>query len=122
MFSTLHDTDDALADLEILAQNQKKLNQLTSRMTGILSGFDSRLAGLEGTMVPIQHRTQTLQRVEKSTYCMVSPVISRDASSDLKPCPSPSPQILTPHSKLSNTPLGISMSSKKRSRILWQGK
>lgn len=71
MFSTLNtlnDTDDALAELEILAQNQKKLNQLTSRMTGILSGFDQRLAGLEGTMIPIHHRTQTLQRVDKSEY------------------------------------------------------
>lgn len=66
MFSPLHDKDDALAELEILAQNQKKLNQLTTRMTGILSGFDQRLAGLEGTMIPIHHRTQTLQRTEKS--------------------------------------------------------
>lgn len=58
--------DDALAELELLAQNQKKLNQLTARMTGILSGFDRRLASLEGTLLPIHHRTQTLNRVEKS--------------------------------------------------------
>ncbi|CAO1612756.1 unnamed protein product [Parajaminaea phylloscopi] len=58
--------DDALAELELLAQNQKKLNQLTSRMTGILSEFDRRLAGLEGTLLPIHHRTQTLHRVEKN--------------------------------------------------------
>ncbi|CAO1619266.1 unnamed protein product [Sympodiomycopsis kandeliae] len=66
MLHSLHDTDDALAELEILAQNQRKLNQLTSRMTGILSGFDQRLASLEGTMIPIHHRTTTMQRVEKN--------------------------------------------------------
>lgn len=60
------DNDDALAELELLAQNQRKLNQLTQRMTGILSGFDRRLASLEGTLLPIHYRTQTLNRVEKS--------------------------------------------------------
>ncbi|PWN30121.1 hypothetical protein BDZ90DRAFT_229148 [Jaminaea rosea] len=60
------DNDDALAELELLAQNQRKLNQLTQRMTGILSGFDRRLASLEGTLLPIHHRTQTLNRVEKN--------------------------------------------------------
>lgn len=58
--------DNAVAELELLAQNQKKLDQLTQRMTRILSGFDRRLANLEGTLLPIHHRTQTLQRVDKS--------------------------------------------------------
>ncbi|CAO1620193.1 unnamed protein product [Jaminaea pallidilutea] len=58
--------DNAVAELELLAQNQKKLDQLTQRMTRILSGFDRRLANLEGTLLPIHHRTQTLQRVDKN--------------------------------------------------------
>lgn len=80
--STLN--DDALAELELLAQNQKKLNQLTQRMTGILSGFDRRLASLEGTLLPIHHRTQTLNRVEKST--LRGPRVDRSGAKITRPC------------------------------------
>jgi exocyst complex protein 7 len=65
--ANLHnDTEQALAEVELLAQNQRKLNTLTNRMTSILSGFDRRLIKLESTMLPIHRSTQTLIRVQRN--------------------------------------------------------
>lgn len=62
--SSHNDTEQALAEIELLAQNQKKLGSLTNRMTSILSGFDRRLIKLESTMLPIHRSTQTLLRIQ----------------------------------------------------------
>lgn len=62
--AALNDTEQALAEVELLAQNQKKLGSLTNRMTSILSGFDRRLIKLESTMLPIHRSTQTLLRIQ----------------------------------------------------------
>jgi exocyst complex protein 7 len=62
--AALNDTEQALAEVELLAQNQKKLGTLTNRMTTILSGFDRRLIKLESTMLPIHRSTQTLLRIQ----------------------------------------------------------
>ncbi|UZJ52730.1 hypothetical protein CBS101457_002050 [Exobasidium rhododendri] len=61
-----NDTELALAEVELLAQNQKKLGSLTNRMTSILSGFDKRLIKLESTMLPIHRSTQTLLRIQNN--------------------------------------------------------
>lgn len=61
-----HDTELALAELELLGQNQRKLGSLTNRMTAILSGFDRRLIKLESTMLPIHRSTQTLLRIQEN--------------------------------------------------------
>lgn len=62
--ASLNETEQALAEVELLAQNQKKLGSLTNRMTTILSGFDRRLIKLESTMLPIHKSTQTLMRIQ----------------------------------------------------------
>lgn len=61
-----NDTEQALAEVELLAQNQRKLGSLTNRMTSILSGFDRRLIKLESTMLPIHRSTQTLIRIQNN--------------------------------------------------------
>lgn len=65
--ANLHnETEQALAEVELLAQNQRKLGTLTNRMTSILSGFDRRLIKLESTMLPIHRSTQTLIRIQEN--------------------------------------------------------
>jgi len=64
--SSVLDTDLAFAELELLNQNQRKLQNLTSRMTTILSGFDKRLGKLESSILPIHKSTQRLLRVGES--------------------------------------------------------
>ncbi|SNX83029.1 related to Exocyst complex component Exo70 [Melanopsichium pennsylvanicum] len=62
--STVHDDNEiAFAELQMLSQNQRKLDNLTSRMTTILSGFDKRLIKLEGSILPIHKGTQRLARM-----------------------------------------------------------
>ncbi|PWY98442.1 hypothetical protein BCV70DRAFT_201756 [Testicularia cyperi] len=62
--STAHnDTELAFAELQVLSQNQRKLANLTNRMTTILSGFDKRLIKLEGSILPIHKSTQKLTRM-----------------------------------------------------------
>lgn len=58
------DAEQAFAEIELLAQNQRKLGSLTNRMTSILSGFDRRLIKLESSMLPIHRSTQTLIRIQ----------------------------------------------------------
>lgn len=65
--STIHtDNEQALAEVELLAQNQRKLGALTNRMTSILAGFDRRLIKLESTMLPIHRGTQNLIRIQEN--------------------------------------------------------
>ncbi|KDN48502.1 hypothetical protein K437DRAFT_267572 [Tilletiaria anomala UBC 951] len=57
-------TEQQLGELELLSQSQLKLNQLTGRITAILSSFDGRLRGLESSIVPLHRSTQRLLRAE----------------------------------------------------------
>lgn len=62
--------DMEMAELELLAQNQKRLASLTGRMTTILNGFDRRLVKLESSILPIHRSTQELSRISASAYRM----------------------------------------------------
>ena len=53
----------ALMEMELLEQNQRRLGNLTSRMTTILNGFDRRLIRLESSILPIHKSTQLLSRI-----------------------------------------------------------
>lgn len=57
------DSDVEMTELELLGQNQKRLANLTSRMTTILNGFDRRLVKLESSILPIHQSTQMLSRI-----------------------------------------------------------
>lgn len=61
--ATTMDSDVALAEMELLEQNQKRLANLTSRMTTILNGFDRRLVKLESSILPIHRSTQQLSQI-----------------------------------------------------------
>ncbi|PKI83118.1 hypothetical protein MVES_002735 [Malassezia vespertilionis] len=60
------DNDLALAEMELLEQNQKRLGNLTSRMTTILNGFDRRLVKLESSILPIHRSTQLLSKINSN--------------------------------------------------------
>ncbi|WFD44761.1 exocyst complex component exo70 [Malassezia psittaci] len=55
-----------LAEMELLEQNQKRLANLTSRMTTILNGFDRRLVKLESSILPIHKSTQQLSQISSN--------------------------------------------------------
>ncbi|KAI3629237.1 hypothetical protein CBS9595_000309 [Malassezia furfur] len=57
------DSDLALAEMELMEQNQKRLASLTNRMTTILNGFDRRLVKLESSILPIHKSTQQLSQI-----------------------------------------------------------
>lgn len=57
------DSDLALAEMELMEQNQKRLANLTNRMTTILNGFDRRLVKLESSILPIHKSTQQLSQI-----------------------------------------------------------
>ena len=59
----MQETDVALMEMELLEQNQRRLGNLTSRMTTILNGFDRRLIRLESSILPIHKSTQLLSRI-----------------------------------------------------------
>ena len=59
----MQETDMALMEMELLEQNQRRLGNLTSRMTTILNGFDRRLIRLESSILPIHKSTQILSRI-----------------------------------------------------------
>lgn len=61
--SAAMDSDVALAEMELLEQNQKRLSNLTGRMTTILNGFDRRLVKLESSILPIHKSTQQLSHI-----------------------------------------------------------
>ena len=67
--SAMQDTDLALTEMELLEQNQRRLGNLTGRMTTILNGFDRRLVRLESSILPIHKSTQTLSRISSSMFC-----------------------------------------------------
>lgn len=60
------DSDMALAEMELLEQNQKRLANLTGRMTTILNGFDRRLVKLESSILPIHRSTQQLSHISSN--------------------------------------------------------
>lgn len=61
--NAMQETDMALTEMELLEQNQRRLENLTGRMTTILNGFDRRLVRLESSILPIHRSTQTLSRI-----------------------------------------------------------
>ncbi|CAD6896763.1 unnamed protein product [Tilletia controversa] len=63
-----HHVEDTLgfAQLDTLSTNQRKLGQLTSRMTSILSNFDRRLARLERDIRPVHEDLHRLGRVQRN--------------------------------------------------------
>ncbi|KAJ7703889.1 exocyst complex component, exo70 subunit [Mycena rosella] len=67
LFRPLHsarflDMDDETAEIELLEQNLNKTRQISQRMTSILNSFDTRLAKLEKSILPLYTSTQMLNR------------------------------------------------------------
>ncbi|KAF5356560.1 hypothetical protein D9758_008232 [Tetrapyrgos nigripes] len=54
--------DDESAEIELLEQNLAKTRQISQRMTSILNSFDTRLAKLEKTILPLYSSTTVLTR------------------------------------------------------------
>ncbi|KAG7097952.1 hypothetical protein E1B28_005263 [Marasmius oreades] len=54
--------DDESAEIELLEQNLNKTRQISQRMTLILNSFDTRLAKLEKSILPLYNSTQILNR------------------------------------------------------------
>ncbi|ESK87637.1 exocyst complex exo70 subunit [Moniliophthora roreri MCA 2997] len=54
--------DDETAEIELLEQNLNKTRQISQRMTSILNSFDTRLAKLEKSILPLYNSTQILNR------------------------------------------------------------
>lgn len=54
--------DDETAEIELLEQNLQKTHQISQRMISILNGFDSRLAKLEKSILPLYTSSQVLNR------------------------------------------------------------
>ncbi|EEB91487.1 hypothetical protein MPER_10143 [Moniliophthora perniciosa FA553] len=54
--------DDETAEIELLEQNLNKTRQISQRMTYILNSFDTRLAKLEKSILPLYNSTQVLNR------------------------------------------------------------
>ncbi|KAF8970319.1 exocyst complex component, exo70 subunit [Flammula alnicola] len=54
--------DDETAEIELLQQNLNKTRQISKRMTTILDSFDTRLAKLEKSILPLYTATQILNR------------------------------------------------------------
>ncbi|KAN0136078.1 Cullin repeat-like-containing domain protein [Lactarius tabidus] len=58
--------DDETAEIELLEQNLNKTRQISQRMTTILTSFDSRLAKLEKSILPLYTSTQILTKRENN--------------------------------------------------------
>ncbi|TFK72839.1 exocyst complex component exo70 subunit [Pluteus cervinus] len=54
--------DDETAEIELLEQNLHKTKQISQRMTSILDSFDTRIAKLEKSILPLYTSTQVLNR------------------------------------------------------------
>ncbi|KAF8067460.1 exocyst complex component, exo70 subunit [Lyophyllum atratum] len=54
--------DDETAEIELLEQNLNKTRQISQRMISILDSFDTRLAKLEKSILPLYTSTQILNR------------------------------------------------------------
>ncbi|KAF9261301.1 hypothetical protein L218DRAFT_961600 [Marasmius fiardii PR-910] len=54
--------DDESAEIELLEQNLNKTRQISQHMTSILNSFDTRLAKLEKSILPLYNSTQILNR------------------------------------------------------------
>ncbi|KAF8653415.1 hypothetical protein AX16_003958 [Volvariella volvacea WC 439] len=54
--------DDEVAEIELLEQNLNKTRQISQRMTSILDSFDTRIAKLEKSILPLYTSTQVLNR------------------------------------------------------------
>ncbi|KAJ3748105.1 Cullin repeat-like-containing domain protein, partial [Lentinula detonsa] len=54
--------DDDSAEIELLEQNLSKTHQISQKMTTILDSFDTRLARLEKSILPLYNSTQILNR------------------------------------------------------------
>ncbi|KAF9072260.1 exocyst complex component exo70 subunit [Rhodocollybia butyracea] len=54
--------DDESAEIELLEQNLAKTHQISQKMTTILNSFDTRLARLEKSILPLYNSTQILNR------------------------------------------------------------
>ncbi|KIJ51889.1 hypothetical protein M422DRAFT_244266 [Sphaerobolus stellatus SS14] len=55
--------EDEAADIELLEQHLNKTSQISQRMTGILSKFDTRLVKLEKSILPLHKASLSLTRV-----------------------------------------------------------
>ncbi|KAF5342487.1 hypothetical protein D9611_001411 [Ephemerocybe angulata] len=54
--------DDETAEIELLQQNLNKTRQISKRMTSILDSFDTRIAKLEKSILPLYTASQILNR------------------------------------------------------------
>ncbi|KAJ7598627.1 Cullin repeat-like-containing domain protein [Mycena floridula] len=54
--------DDESAEIEVLEQNLNKTHQISQRMITVLNGFDTRLAKLEKSILPLYTVSQLLNR------------------------------------------------------------
>ncbi|KAF5390828.1 hypothetical protein D9757_004554 [Collybiopsis confluens] len=54
--------DDESAEIELLEQNLAKTHQISQKMTSILNSFDTRLARLEKSILPLYNSSQILNR------------------------------------------------------------
>ncbi|KAJ3914897.1 Cullin repeat-like-containing domain protein [Lentinula edodes] len=54
--------DDDSAEIELLEQNLSKTHQISQKMTTILNSFDTRLARLEKSILPLYNSAQILNR------------------------------------------------------------
>lgn len=54
--------DDETAEIELLEQNLQKTRQISKRMTSLLDSFDTRLAKLEKSILPLYNAAQILNR------------------------------------------------------------
>ncbi|KDQ22999.1 hypothetical protein PLEOSDRAFT_62377 [Pleurotus ostreatus PC15] len=54
--------DDESAEIELLEQNLNKTHQISQRMISILNSFDTRLAKLEKSILPLYSSTQILNK------------------------------------------------------------
>ncbi|KAF7321126.1 hypothetical protein HMN09_00200600 [Mycena chlorophos] len=60
--------DDETAEIELLEQNLNKTRQISQKMTSILNSFDSRIAKLEKSILPLYNSTQILNRRASSKW------------------------------------------------------
>jgi exocyst complex component 7 len=63
------DLEESLAALSVLEENLKKTDELTVKMSNLLSTvFDARLGKLEETIKPMYNTTRNLTHIAQSIY------------------------------------------------------
>ena len=73
----------AAADLVLLQQNLSKSKRVTTRMTGLLTSFDDRLARLEKSVVPIHRSTKDLSKIQRNVEAALLAIDSVVGTNDL---------------------------------------